>query len=258
MWGKGEFNKESRLSVIGGFSLVELLTALSILAIMAALLVPVVGGMVQRSKQTSGQGIMRGIWQAVNLYVLEHDGALPGRLWPGQVAEYNPDREGRLVDVLAPYMGYHTNALGIVDDFAPPAFWDAVESGQEGSTRVYVLRDVVDLSSGLAGRPPPGPPGSGPGGGMPPPPKGVYRPFGAQAAALPPRIAEDHPDGIPGMPMGVVQMLFPSEWMLSDVDQQHEAVQGKGWLSNTVEQPYHGESRNTLYFDGRVDVVAVE
>ncbi len=60
-----------------GFTLIELLTVIAIVAILAAILIPVVGKMLYNARQAHGISNLRNIASAVHLYVSEHNGDMP-------------------------------------------------------------------------------------------------------------------------------------------------------------------------------------
>jgi hypothetical protein len=58
----------------------------------------------------------------------DNDGKLPGPLWPGQLAQLDPARSGRLVRELATYLGIPAPAAPKVEPlFVPPAYRKAGE-----------------------------------------------------------------------------------------------------------------------------------
>ncbi|WP_309380804.1 type II secretion system protein [Cerasicoccus frondis] len=57
-----------------GFSLVEILAALGIVAILVTILYPVIGNVITRSKIVETQSNMRQIAQSIDLYVIDHKG----------------------------------------------------------------------------------------------------------------------------------------------------------------------------------------
>lgn len=61
-----------------GFTLVELLTVIAVIAILAAILIPVVGSMRQSARAAACSSNMREIGKAVLLFVADNKGLLPG------------------------------------------------------------------------------------------------------------------------------------------------------------------------------------
>lgn len=185
----------------------------------------------QRSEQAAGQSIMRQIGNAIRLFTVENQGRLPSPVWPGQVAYYDPNEEERLVVQLAPFMDYPQFPTGqAIEAFAPPAFWTEVGLEQAETMRAYVIQNRIDLTDGSA----------------------PLQPFG---------LPEEMNDGeaILGMKLGSVISRIPDNtWLMSDADQLHPNVASAPWSNNTTETPFHGSSRNVLYWDGRVEAVAVE
>ena len=104
-----------------GFTLVELLVVIGVIAVLASLSLAAlskVGAASDRSKAISN---MRQIGAGINLFAADNDGRLPGPLWPGQLAQFDPARSGRLVRELAPYLGIPTPTTPKVDPlFVPP------------------------------------------------------------------------------------------------------------------------------------------
>lgn len=60
-----------------GFTLVELLTVIAIVAILAAILIPVVGNMRYHANAVKGANNLRGIGSAFGLHIAENNGQLP-------------------------------------------------------------------------------------------------------------------------------------------------------------------------------------
>lgn len=78
----------------GAFTIVELLAVLAIVAILAAVLIPVIGNVRKEADLTETVSRLRMIGQATSLYVQDHGGKLPesdqpsGGRWPFAVAPY--------------------------------------------------------------------------------------------------------------------------------------------------------------------------
>ena len=219
-----------QLKLRRAFTLVELLTVIAIIAILAAILIPTVNSVIRRGEQTAGQSILRSIGTGIQLYAVDNNDRLPGPLWPGQVAYYHPDEDERMVVQLASVMDYLQSSEGrVVEAFAPPAFWAEVGYEQAENMRAYVLQMNVEDVDGNS-----------------------FQPFGKPAAM-------NNGKAIEGLRMGQVMNRIPKDtWLMSDADQQHTNVASAPWSDSTTPEPYHGSSRNTLYWDGRVEAVPVD
>jgi len=84
-----------------GFTLVELLAAMAIVAVLAALLFGVGSNMQKRSQMTANMNTMRQIGVALLAYTGEHDGRLPTSF----LAQRPNMQNGYLAKPLAPYLG---------------------------------------------------------------------------------------------------------------------------------------------------------
>lgn len=92
-----------------GFTLVELLVVLGIIAFLVAILLPTLSGARERARQLKCLATLRGISQAAELHVLHHGGYLPaaGHHWNLIGDELNPKGLG---DDLARRYTYYTDA----------------------------------------------------------------------------------------------------------------------------------------------------
>jgi len=216
------------------FTLVELLTVIAIVAILGALVIAGVGAAKQSAKRAGGVSSLRQLGASIELYAQEHDGSLPGPLWPGQVPVYQPERgeaDGRLAGFLAPYLEVRSpdNRPVLVDVMVPPAYpLDELYQSLTDEPRTYVMNteaehpDRVDAENYWGDHP---------------------------------VLAEEPADAIPAKRFEVIN---PSKtWAIMDADQQHPRVSGAPWSANTPESPIHEGVRHALFFDGRVEAVDV-
>ncbi len=88
-----------------GFTLVELLTVVAILAVLAAILIPVASNAIISAKQSSSLARLRGIGQGFSLFLAENENMFPGQgLTDSTETSMNPSA-GRWMSRIAPYMG---------------------------------------------------------------------------------------------------------------------------------------------------------
>jgi len=93
------------------FTLIELLVVVAIIGILAGLLLPVLSRAKAKALDTACRNNLRQLGVALTLYADEHEGKLP-------VAERLPSQPvdpaeplPRIADLLAPHLGYITNAM---------------------------------------------------------------------------------------------------------------------------------------------------
>jgi prepilin-type N-terminal cleavage/methylation domain-containing protein len=200
----------------GAFTLVELLVVLGVLAILAALSLgglSKIGGLSDRSKAASN---MRQIGTGITLFATDNDGKLPGPLWPGQLAQFDPTRSGRLVRELAPYLHISTPAAPKIEPlFVPPAYRKAVSAAFLDSARTYVLNMSVREGNQ------------------------TLIPWGNLAST-----PSTQPLKLASIPA--------QAWGFSDADALHQRVSGASWAGNTPRKPIHTPKRLAWFFNGTV------
>ena len=201
-----------------GFTLIELLVTIAIVAILAALALTATGAARTQGDRAKAISNMRQIGSAIGLYAADKDSLLPGKLWPGQVAEFDPARAGRLVRELAPYLGLETPAKPVVIDlFVPPAYRRMTPTASLSTSRTFVMNMAV--ASGNA----------------------TINPWGSLAAN----------DGSSPLRLGSVPA---NAWGFSDADRQHPRVASASWAANTPAEPIH-KKRLAWFFNGSVSPV---
>lgn len=113
------------------FTLVELLTVVAIIAILAGILIPVVGQVRQKAQQADSTSRLRSLGSAALLYASEHDGS-----WPRSTHAYSRE-EPQWWLALAPYLG---SDVSLASD---PRVQDLLNG---------VLRDPLDVEETAAGQ----------------------------------------------------------------------------------------------------------
>ena len=208
-----------------GFTLVELLVVIAVIAILAGILLPVLGQAKKKAHRTTCLSNLKQVGIAINSYADDHDDYLPGPVVAGARASYDQTSSQELIFHIAPYLGlpepgpqtviarvfvcpgYEKNAPGLVS-----------LSGR----KVYLLNDDMD-----------------------PDPAVRTPPFGYPLAptADPQRIT-------------TVATIAPNAFAITDVDQALPNLNpGVGWWDDLPNAPVHGQVRNQLFFDAHVEAV---
>jgi prepilin-type N-terminal cleavage/methylation domain-containing protein len=201
-----------------GFTLIELLATIAIIAILAALALTAISAARTQGDRAKAISNMRQIGSAIASYAADKDSQLPGPLWPGQLAEFDPARAGRLVRELAPYLGLETPAKPVVMDlFVPPAYRRIMPAASLSTSRTFVMN--MAFASGNA----------------------TINPWGSLAAN----------DGSGPLRLGNIP---PTAWGFSDADRQHPRVVGASWAANTPVEPIH-KKRLAWFFNGSVSPI---
>ena len=201
-----------------GFTLIELLVTIAIVAILAALALTATSAARTQGDRAKAISNIRQIGSAIGLYAADKDSLLPGSLWPGQIAEFDPARAGRLVRELAPYLGLETPAKPVVIDlFVPPAYRRMTPTASLPTSRTFVMNMAV--ASGNA----------------------TINPWGSLAAN----------DGSGPLRLGSIPA---NVWGFSDADRQHPRVAGASWAANTPAEPIH-KKRLAWFFNGAVSPI---
>ena len=186
------------------------------IAILAALSLGGLSKLGASSDRSRAISNMRQIGTGVTLFAADNDGKLPGPLWPGQMAQFDPTRSGRLVRELAPYLGIPTPATQKVEPlFVPPAYRKAVNASFLDSARTYVVN--MSVRDGDQ----------------------IIIPWGNLASTS------------PSQPLKLA--AIPSQaWGFSDADALHPRVASASWAANTPPKPVHTPKRLAWFFNGSV------
>ena len=206
-----------------GFSSVELLVVVGLLALLVALVVPAIGLARRKADRIGCTGNLRQLAAGVKAYAQDHAKWLP----PGERAThgldrthgpaYRDDAEHRyqLAYHLAPYLNLPKPDAQLRD--CPSMRCPASERDAGGGAKA-VGREMYAVATGAAV---------------------LAKPFGLRDQATPRRIDD------------VLVSFNPDElWMLTDVDLENDPghVPPAGLAAKSV----HGNTRNVAYFDGHV------
>ncbi|GAB4242175.1 MAG: hypothetical protein OHK005_05810 [Candidatus Methylacidiphilales bacterium] len=201
------------------FTLVEMLVVLAIVGILVGLGTAAVPRILGLGDRTDSVQRLRGLGQAMAMYAADHGDRFPGPLWPGQVPEYDPNREGRLVQELADYLGIERpESRMVVESFIPRGIKREMAGRNLAQVRVYVVRidwEVMGVN---------------------------VRPFGLLTGTRQEPESRGSLAGLDGS----------ANWMIAEADQKHPNVAGAPWRGFTVREPLHDGNRAVLMLDGSV------
>lgn len=190
----------------------------AIVAALVAVAVPALQRALRHADQTKATAQMRSFGTGIISFSTENNGLLPGPLWPGQVAEYDPNRNGRLVVELAPYLGIEQRESPYVpNNLLTRSLIAATPGVEQKNIRLYVMNMAVNSANG------------------------IINPWGSAASPT------------PGSPRSLASINpQPQEPLLTEAWQGHPAVTSAPWKSSTPVNPPHGKFALSLLFDGSV------
>ena len=234
--------KQRPLSSDRAFTLIELLVVVAIVAVLAAILMPVLGMARRQADSVQCVAQLRQIGAGVAAYANDHGGKMPGPLTMKQNADDGAAVEGSLARLLGSYLG----AAG-----APPVSGGA--SGPEAGKSLFrcpaaarEFRDRKTPTYIVNMLPVPG--YNQPAWGD----AGLHQEPLTQAALTNWSDAETG-----GHPLNLAEV-----WAVKDADQEYFQEIGAplDGVKDLPPSPVHGEHRNALFFDfhvGRVEVMRV-
>ena len=201
------------------FTLVELLVVIVIIALLLAVGMPAWQSARLSADCGAGLSQLRQIGTGIKAYATDHNGRLPGPLWPGQMPMLDPARDGRLCRDLASYLGLEIPAAPTLQPlFIPPAYKRQMGRAFLAESRTYVMNMAVSTGDG------------------------IVNPFGSLAGGSTEALLDSVPPA--------------SAWAMSDADQLHPRVVAASWKANTPPTLIYRNRRTALYFDGHADDVS--
>ncbi len=200
------------------FTLIELLTVIAIVALLAAILIPTLNSARQTAKSSRVLSNLRQIANTVFFYAADNNDTLPGRLNEGQTGYYKTGN-GNLVTYLAPYLGCPEYIAGpalpcaiFLDQFAEP-------DSDESTRRFFVMNMRVSLDEG----------------------KTFVEPFGRAA----------NPSKMPLRTPDLAYVNLPRTRMMFALDKLNASQTGQGSIDW---DPPLGDVRPIVYFDAHVEM----
>lgn len=205
-------------------TMIELLVVLAVIGLLAALGLPALRTMAERGELAERTSSLRGIGAMISLYATDHQGKLPGPLWPGQIGVYDTAFAGRLVLFLADYLELEeADSPREVSLFLPRGLTVRRPAGVSlAQFRPYVMNMRAEDREGE-----------------------LVNPWGNLA------------DSEPGLPLNLAALSarVPAVWGFSEADQTHPRVAEASWRANTIPEPAPPRATGRLawFFDGRVE-----
>ncbi len=204
-----------------GFSLIELLCVIAVIATLTAILIPAVSVVSRRADDTKCRGSLHHWGVAMQLYALDHEGRLPGPSYANILPTALAENNRHLFAYLAPYMGL----INSRDSTLPLEYycpgWLREAEGTTGPV-YYLYNRAISLGDEA---------------------QTTVFPFGQTTG------------NVPGMKLAYLQTLVDSSKTIAmmDIDGAMMSSGAKASYGDQVPQePVHGEHRNVLFLDWSV------
>ncbi len=201
------------------FTLIELLTVIAIIGILAAILIPTIGRVRESARAARCISNQRQLGSGILLYAQANKDRLPGPLFTAQGPRFTSGNlnAGSLAVYLEPYVTSNTPA-------------------SNGTSKVQELLNCPSWANNT-----PDPTGPSMQMNLFPSNWGGKAPFGNAGSSTPPLTQGQ-----------IVQYPLSRTWLLVDVDQVWMGSARPGWYPQIPAREVHVSSRNCLYYDGHV------
>ena len=228
------FSVSKRIKSGQAFTLTEMLVVIAVIAILVALLLPVLSAARERGRRVKCINNLKQTGIALQLYADDHADQLPGPIWQGFYEMYDNDNTRRLSYYLATYMGQPAPspvAQSNVLSRCPSAALHWVPATDPDPMSIHVPLSYLAASAVTNTET-----------------DVVSRPFGYPYAS-PPYTKPDE------LPKHLREIYNPSSsWAMIEADQQ-DAVSIAGYYTHLPVTPAHGNIRNELFFDWHITAV---
>ncbi len=213
------------------FTLTELLVVIAIVSILISIVIPTIGAVRSRMTRTADVATVRQIGAGISLYIVEHDGTLPGPMWTSQTAQYyyhTPEwRSWNLLEFIAPYLSLPeadgTRRVG--DAFVSPGYLANPQNVSEDDIPYMTNYIMNNRTPGLD-----------------------QLPFGVPLR-----------DGVIVNPIRMASVPDQgSTWAMISADQEISSVASYTNNTSMAPEPYNGDYRTVLYFDWHVNSVTTD
>lgn len=212
------------------FTLIELLTVISIIAILAALVYAATGSARKAGDRTKCLANLRSVGGAIGTFIADHEGQLPGPLWANQSCWYNEKDSATLGNQLAPYLGLTLDYEKRKMDVMVCPSWQRGAPYRDDES--FVMNTEVTVNGT------------------------VLNPWGdADLGEADPGTDPSSP-AVPKVLLRLSDAPLSRVWAMQDLDAKLGTPKKKppGIAAN----PVHGDKRNALFFDFHVESVALD
>jgi prepilin-type N-terminal cleavage/methylation domain-containing protein len=211
-----------------GFTLTELLVAITIIIVIASLAFTLFARAINSAQKTVCVTNLRGVGNALQMFVSDNNGFLPGPLTTGQSALFNKGSRS-LVTYIGPYMEQVRDPSAgpyLISNYGCPSIMKRLKDNTvEKPAIVYRLEDrqnkLFDNSS---------------------PPKDISYPWGYNVGQLPKRLDQINPKSA-----GIVRAIT----------EQNQTL-GSAWSNNGAAEPAHGKESMAIFWDFSVRSVTLK
>jgi prepilin-type N-terminal cleavage/methylation domain-containing protein/prepilin-type processing-associated H-X9-DG protein len=210
------------------FTLIELLTVIAIIGILAAIIIPTVGKVRETARASQCVSNFRQIGMGIQLYTQDNQQRLPGPLYTGQGPNFSPTttpgvngQYGSLADYIKNYVTANmggTTATSRSQEMLNCPAWSTQTPDRTGpSVQMNLFPSFFDNK----------------------------QPFGDANTTNKP------------LTVGAISSYNLSRtWLLADVDKAWLNGGTPGWVNQIPLTAVHGSKRNVLYYDGHVSGVS--